>query len=139
MPLCPQLLDLSRRRPEISRAYRYLPATAEERAHVERYFPPLQLAGTSGQPTLAIDCLQLHYGAWAGPVAWASVHDIKAADQTFRGKVLTFQLVTPAGLEKRTVPLKKLADADEAVLAAISRYYTRYRHAAQHQGQPAAS
>jgi Zn-dependent protease with chaperone function len=124
---------------EASLAYRYLPSTADERAHVERYFPPLQLAGTSGNPSLAIDCTQLHYGAWAGPIAWASVQDIKAADQTFRGKVVTFQVVTPAGSEKRTVPLKKLGDADEAVLGAISRYYSRYRNAAEYRRQAAAS
>jgi len=124
---------------EESLAYRYLPTTPEERAHVERYFPPLDLAGTSGHPSFAIDCLQLHYGAWTGPVAWASVQDINAADQTFRGKVLTFQVVTPAGKEKRTVPLKKLADGDQAVLDAVSRYYSRYRNAAAYQSQVTAS
>jgi hypothetical protein len=97
------------------------------------------LAGMSGQPSLAIDCTQLHYGAWPGPIAWASVTDIQAADQTFRGKVLTFQVATAAGTEKRTVPVKKLADGDEAVLAAVSRYYSRYRNAAQYQRQAAAS
>ena len=73
----------------MSLAYRYLPSTAEERVHVERFFPPVQLAGKSGEPSLAIDCTQLHYGAWPDAVSWSAIKDIKAADQTFRGKVLT--------------------------------------------------
>ena len=125
---------------EKSLAYRYLPATAEERVHVERYFPPVQLAGKSGEPSFAIDCTQLHYGAWPDPISWAAVKDIQAADQTFRGKVLTFQVATACrGTEKRNMPLSKLADGDEAILQAVSRYYSRYRNAVAYQRQSAAS
>jgi Zn-dependent protease with chaperone function len=125
---------------EMSLAFRYLPATAEQRVHVERFFPPVQLAGKAGEPALAIDCTQLHYGAWLDAVAWAAVKDIKAADQTFRGKVLTIQVITATGAsEKRTVPLSKLADGDDAVLQVVGRYYNRYLNAAAFQRQSAAS
>ena len=124
---------------EMSLAYRYLPATAEQRAHVERFFPPVQLAGKLGGSPLAIDCTQLHYGGWEDAVSWSAVKDIKAADQTFRGKVLTIQVVTAAGsTEKRTIPLSKLADGDDAVLQVVGRYYNRYLNAAAFQKQSAA-
>ena len=93
-----------------------------------------------GEPSLAIDCVQLHYGAWPVPVSWSAVKDVKAADQTFRGKVLTFQVVTASGgTEKRTVPLSKLTDGDDAVLQVVSRYYNRYLNAVAFQSQSAAS
>jgi Zn-dependent protease with chaperone function len=123
---------------EISLAYRYLPSTPEERAHVEHFFPPVQLAGKSGDPSFAIDCAQLHYGAWLDAVSWSAITDIKAADRTFRGKVLTVQVSTPAGgTEKRTVPLSKLTDGDDAVLQVVSRYYNRYLNAKAYQAQVA--
>ena len=89
---------------EMSLAYRYLPSTAEERAHVERFFPPVQLAGKPGEPALAIDCAQLHYGAWPDAVSWSAIKDIKAADQTFRGKVLTLPGASPRLAAPRSAP-----------------------------------
>ena len=125
---------------EMSLAYRYLPSTAEERAHVERFFPPVQLAGKPGEPALAIDCAHLRYGGWQDAVSWSAIKEIKAADQTFRGKVLTFQVHTPSGgTEKRNVPLSKMADGDDAVLQAVGRYYNRYLNAVAFQSQSAAS
>ena len=120
---------------EMSLAYRYMPETPEERAHVERFFPRVELSGRPGHPGLVIDCTQLHYGAWPDAVLWSAVKDIKAADQTFRGKVLTLQVFTgTGGTEKRTVRLSKLADGD-AVLLVVSRYYTRYLQAVAFQQQ----
>jgi Zn-dependent protease with chaperone function len=125
---------------EQSLAYRYLPANAEEREHVERFFPPVRLAGKPGEAALDMDCLQVAYGGWADGVAWANVTDIKAADQTFRGKVLTFHVRDAAGkTEKRNVPLRKLADGDDPVLDAVGRYYGRYRAAAEYRQHAAAS
>ncbi|MEO5820401.1 MAG: M48 family metallopeptidase [Vicinamibacteraceae bacterium] len=125
---------------EASLAYRYLPSTAAERTHVERYFPPVQLAGKSEHPALALDCAQIHYGDWVDAVAWAAISNIKAADQTFRGKVLTLQVVTASGgTEKRTIPLSKLADGDAAVLQVVSRYFDRHANAVAYQRQAAAS
>jgi hypothetical protein len=125
---------------EMSLAYRYMPSTPEERAHVERFFPPVQLAGKSGHPSLGVDCVQLHYGEWPDAVSWSAVKDVKAADQTFRGKVLTFQVHTAAGgTEKRTVPLSKLTDGDDAVLQVVGRYYNRYLNAVAFQSQGVAS
>ena len=60
--------------------------------------------------------------------------------QLVSGKVLTIQVVTATGAsEKRTVPLSKLADGDDAVLQVIGRYYNRYLNAAAFQAQSAAS
>ena len=82
----------------------------------------------------------LQYGAWLSAVSWSAVKDVKAEDQTFRGKVLIFQVHTPTGgIEKRNVPLSKLADGDDAVLEVVGRYYNRYLNAVAFQSQSAAS
>jgi hypothetical protein len=125
---------------EMSLAYRYLPATAQERGHVERFFPPVQLAGKSGEPAFVIDCTQLHYGGWPDAVAWSAIKDIKTADQTFRGTVMTIRVFTATGgTEKRTVPLAKLADGADPALQVVGRYHHRYLLAVAFQRQSAAS
>ena len=89
-------------------------STADERAHVERYFPPLQLAGKPGEPALTIDCLQVHFGAWPDAVAWADVsrHQGGRPDLPRQGADAADE--DPVGRkEKRNIPLSKIADGDE--------------------------
>lgn len=124
---------------EESLAYRYLPSTPEERAHVERYFPPLQMGPPSGDMTFAMDCEQLHYTAWPAAVAWSAVVDIKAEDRTFGGKQLVLKVHTPQGETKLTIPLKKIAATEDEGLQKIGAYYGRYRAALENQQHRAAS
>jgi hypothetical protein len=49
-------------------------------------------------------------------------------------------VVTPSGgTEKRTIPVSKLADGDDAVLEVVGRYYGRYVNAVAYQSHAAAS
>jgi hypothetical protein len=58
--------------------------------------------------------------------------------RTFRGKVLTVQVVTASGsIEKRTIPVDKLMAGDDAVLDAVGRYDDRYLNAKAYQTQVA--
>jgi hypothetical protein len=111
---------------EESLAYRYLPETPEERAHVERFFPPLTLQGKQEGVAVSVDCVQLRYSEWDAPAVWADVTKIEAKDEAFRGKMVTFHVQVPGnGSQKLKLPLSKLADNDKAVTAVINRYYGR--------------
>ena len=124
---------------EESLAYRFLPATAEERAHVERFFPPLSLAGRKAGNTLELDCLQLRYEEWPDAIAWASIKTMKADDASFRGKILTIRFTIDGREQKRELPLRKLADKDDAVVSLVSRYYGRALAAKEHSAQGGAA
>ena len=124
---------------EESLAYRYLPSTLEERAHVERYFPQVQMGPKKTGPALTMDCEQLHYVEWASAVRWADVVDITAKDREFRGKALILQVQTGQGTQKLTVPLGKIADNQDEALAQIGAYYGRYMTAKANQPVRAAS
>jgi hypothetical protein len=120
---------------EESLAYRYLPANDAERALVVRYFPPVTFAAKpnkSDAHALQIDCDTLHYAAWNKPVAWSAMTALTAEDKAFRGKVLTVQFSAAGSTEKVELPLAKLADKEEAILAVIGHYYTRVLAAKQH-------
>jgi Zn-dependent protease with chaperone function len=124
---------------EESLAYRYLPSTPEERAHVERYFPTVELAPKDGGATWTMDCEQFHYVDWPAAFRWADIVDIKAKDREFRGKALLIQVRTAKGTEKLTVPLGKIAVNQDQAVAAIGAYYGRYKTAEANQPQRAAS
>jgi hypothetical protein len=114
-------------------AYRYLPATPEERAHVEKYFPPRELAEKEGVGVLKLDCLALHYHTWAEPVAWTSTTNVRTDDRTFQGKYLIIERKDADGrAQKLDVPFKKLADEEQVVLELIGRYYGRALAAKEH-------
>jgi hypothetical protein len=121
-----------------SLAYRYLPSTPEERAHVEQYFPPVQFAGKQGGVVCTMDCLQIQYDDWAAPVAWADVVKVSSAENTFTGKVLAFKVeIAGRGTETVKLPLRKLADKDDEILGRIGSYYDRFLNAKAYQSQAA--
>ena len=121
-----------------SLAYRYLPSTPEEKAHVERYFPAVQM-GPKGTNTLSMDCEQIHYTDWPAPIAWAAIVDIKATDSALGHKQLVIKAHTPQGETKLTIPLRKAAATEEEGLQKIGAYYGRYRAALENQQHRAAS
>jgi Zn-dependent protease with chaperone function len=118
---------------EESLAYRYLPSTPEERAHVERYFPAVQIGPKDSGPTWTMDCEQFHYVEWPAPIRWSDVLDISAKDREFRGKALLLQVRAGQGTEKLTVPLGKIAADQDQALATIGAYYGRYKTAEANQ------
>jgi Zn-dependent protease with chaperone function len=121
-----------------SLAYRYLPSTPEERAHVERYFPPVQFADTQGDVACTMDCHQIHYRDWAAPVAWADIVKVSSSDNTFSGKMLAFKVeIAGRGTETVKLPLRKLADKDDEIVARIGGYYDRYLNAKAYREQAA--
>jgi Zn-dependent protease with chaperone function len=121
-----------------SLAYRYLPATAEERGHVERYFPPVRFDDREGAVACTMDCLQIHYKDWVVPVLWADVVKVSSSENTFTGKVLAFRVeIAGRGTETVKLPLRKLAGEDDEIYGRIGAYYDRYLNAKAYQSQAA--
>jgi Zn-dependent protease with chaperone function len=121
---------------EVSLVYRYLPATPEERAHVERVFPPLALEGKKDGASLRVDCLQFHYQAWQAPVEWSQIKDMNASEIPFVGKVLNIRYHLGGSVEKCQLPLHKLVEKDDGVIEIINRYYGRFMAARANAGSP---
>jgi len=112
---------------EQSLAYRYLPSTPEERAHVERFFPSRNVPGKkAGTSALVIDCEKLRYVDWPRAVAWAAVEKIIAKDEPFRGRILTFKMVGGGNRQTLKLPLRKLGIKPNEAAALIQQYFARY-------------
>jgi hypothetical protein len=122
-----------------SLAYRYLPSTPEERAHVDRYFPKVTMAPKNGAATWTMDCEQFHYVEWPAPFRWAAVIDIKVKTREFGSNELQIQVRTAQGIEKLSLRLGKIAAKDDQAVAAIGAYYGRYKTAQANQPQRIAS
>lgn len=115
---------------DLALAYRYEPSNAQERAHVERYFPPLTFEGKEADaPTVTLDCLQLTCTGWEEPLPLAQVASASRQERLFK-KYLDLKLVG-GGLFKgtRSICLSKLQDAD-GMVQAFEQYYGRYRQMA---------
>jgi hypothetical protein len=111
-------------------AYRYLPATDAEREHVERFFPPVVIAGE--EHALEVDCEKLNYGAWPNPLRWGEVTNIVIKDKTLRGMLLAVSFKGLKSIDTIEIPLKKLSQPEGEVLAVVGRYYARGIAAKQH-------
>jgi hypothetical protein len=87
-----------------------------------------------------MDCLELHFSEWAAPVAWADVVKVQASEHAFVGKVLAFKVeIAGRGTETVKLPLRKLADKDDAVIERIGAYYNRYLNARAYRMQTPAA
>jgi Zn-dependent protease with chaperone function len=109
-------------------AYRYLPSNDTERAHVERFFPPVTVPAktdASEQHALHIDCEKVRYDAWPSEIRWHDVTDLSVEDKTFRGKILTVRFSADGKRDKIELPFKHLAENHDVVIALFSRYYAR--------------
>ncbi|MGC4001163.1 MAG: M48 family metallopeptidase [Anaeromyxobacter sp.] len=103
---------------EESLAWRYLPATAEEQALVERYFPARAFPAKEGEVRLTWEALTGPDGA---AVLLAGIEKAKVEDGTF-SKRLELQLRDGG---KFKLDLKPLGDAQKEFLAAFGRYWQR--------------
>jgi Zn-dependent protease with chaperone function len=117
---------------EESLVYRYRPSTPEERAVVERVYPPVVLAGKKNGPPLTVDCLQINYGEWSKSVAWTSIKDMDTSEIPFVGKAINIRYQENGAVEKCSIPLHKLEEKDDIVIATINRYYARAMAAKQY-------
>jgi Zn-dependent protease with chaperone function len=120
---------------ELSLAYRYEPATDEQRAVVLRHFPPLEFALRKGE-TIELSVLGLAASAAKATVAW---DDVKAL--TFQGGGFTAVLVVThhdkglIGARKTTLKLRGMGEQVEAFRHAVGRYW--HRHQIMRAGQRA--
>jgi Zn-dependent protease with chaperone function len=112
---------------EQSLPYRFLPASDEERAVVEKAFPPVSLQGKKG--ALKLDYATLHYSLWPGPVEYREISKCTLDENS------VLHLAFRDTKEKRSIKLKDFGKQQQAALDAINRYYTRYLGAVAYQEQ----
>lgn len=115
-----------------SLAWRYVPATAEERAIVEKYFPAERLATKKGDATFDVDVARVHFSEWEAPVSYGTITEWKVRESWGR-KFLTIKLNTPAR-RKVEIPLHRFP-AGESVAALFHRYLSRHGVMTQYQAE----
>jgi Zn-dependent protease with chaperone function len=109
--------------------YRYLPATPEETAVVEKAFPPVSVESKDGSVT--IDYEKIQHSAWPGPVHFSEVTQAALDD----GNILQIHYAGKAkGLAQ--IKLKKFSEPKQRqILDAYQRYYGRHLAAKEYLAQ----
>jgi Zn-dependent protease with chaperone function len=113
---------------EVSLAYRYEPATEEEKAIVLRHFPPVTFTVRNGD-RIDITYAGLHASADNGePISWDEVKALTAKDGTF-GKSLIVTHHDKGLIRSRTttIKLRGIGKQEAAFKAAVSRYWQRHQ------------
>ena len=120
---------------EESLAYRYLPATDEERALVEKFFPPISFDLKDGER------VELNYermvvpGKDGGTVMLATINDARIIDGTFSNHIL----VTYETTKQVKLQVKALGDHAQAFQNSFAGYWQRARAAQQFAAEANAS
>jgi len=114
-----------------SLAYRYLPATPEERAVVERAFPPLTFESKRGR--LVLDCLGIQAGDWPDPVEFREIVGCR-----MNGSVLSID-IDRNGKQTRKVKTGHFKPNNHALIQEFQRYYGRYLTAVDYRTRVAAA
>ncbi|MDQ0591149.1 M48 family metallopeptidase [Variovorax paradoxus] len=126
---------------ELSLAYRYEPATEEERAVVLRHFPPVAFALKNGE-SIEVSHAGLRQSVDGGStIAWDEVKDLTFHDNTF-GDLLVVTHHDKGMLGARTTKVKVggLGKQKENFKGAVGRYWQRHQFMrAQQQQQQQAS
>ncbi|MEM7559438.1 MAG: hypothetical protein AAF394_09960, partial [Planctomycetota bacterium] len=107
--------------------YRFLPETDEERAIVEKAFPPLEFQGKDG--LLLIDCEIINYAKWSQPLllsefAGGNLHEDSRLQLSYERHV---------SVDSLWLPLASFGSEQQEVLNAIARYKDRHATAIQYQ------
>lgn len=114
---------------EQSLPFRFLPATPEEQAIVEKAFPPITIESQQG--TLSLDFEKIHYVTWTDPLLYSDITRCTLSDEG----VLSVFYNRPGELS-RTINTKKFGkDQQQQVLGAFQHYYGRYLTAVEYQKQ----
>jgi Zn-dependent protease with chaperone function len=107
---------------EESLAYRFLPETPEELAHVVKAFPKLTIDAKIG--SLILDHEGLHYTEWPTPVKFSEVTQFAMDDS---GN-LTVNY-NRSGKQKEKIKMKTFGPRQQEAIDAINRYYGRHMYA----------
>jgi len=114
---------------EESLAWRYAPATDEERQIVEKYFPPVRVATKKADASFEIDFARVRFSEWHGAIGYGDIKDCGIRESLGR-KFLALKL--QSGGKNPEVPLQRFANADQ-VVTLFQRYYTRHTFMTQQQ------
>ena len=104
-------------------AYIYLPETDDERAHVERFFPPLTFQTKEGTVRISCDRIDLADGR---SIAFRLVEDLSIS-QEYVSKTLVLKVSSGAWV---AIKLKPFGDAGREFTEAAGHYWSRARSAA---------
>ncbi|SDY63584.1 Zn-dependent protease with chaperone function [Variovorax sp. YR266] len=113
---------------ELSLAYRYEPATEEERAVVLRHFPPVSFALKNGE-RIDITYAGLHPGADGGStIGWDEVKGLTYKDSSFGDTlIVTHHDKGMLGARTTKVKLAGLGKQKENFKAAVGHYWQRHQ------------
>jgi len=125
---------------ELSLAYRYEPATDEERAVVLRHFPPVAFALKNGE-SVEVSYTGLHQSVDGGStIGWDEAKDLTYQDNTF-GDILVVTHHDKGMLGARTTKVKVggIGKQKEDFKAAVGRYWQRHQIMRAQQQEQASS
>jgi len=125
---------------ELSLAYRYEPATDEERAVVLRHFPPVAFALKNGE-SVEVSYMGLHQSVDGGStIGWDEAKDLTYQDNTF-GDILVVTHHDKGMLGARTTKVKVggIGKQKEDFKAAVGRYWQRHQIMRAQQQEQASS
>ena len=118
---------------DFSIALRLLPKTPDELAHLERFFPSVELVSKEGPVHFDWERVLLPDGT---SLPYRDIGEAKTADDTFGGQVLVLELKAGA---KHKLKLGKFDDKGQAALAAFGQFWQRHHIATAHAEQAASS
>ena len=110
-------------------AWRYAPATDEERQIVEKYFPAVSVATKKADASLAVDFGQVRFSEWDAAVGYGDIKECSIRESLGR-KFLTIKLAADG--KKVEIPLHRFANGD-GVVALFERYSARHAFMTQQQ------
>ena len=108
---------------EIVLAWRYLPETDEQIAHVKKFFPDRTI-DLGKKLAVSIDHEKIRFETWGTPVYFRDIHQI-LADKDWGKDVLRFSL-KPLGQQNCTLPLPKEMRVRTELIEILSHYHSRH-------------
>ena len=117
---------------EIHLAWTLTPVSEEDLAIVVRHFPELSFFDGNGE-TAVMDYQSLRLSSWPQAILFRDVESLEL-NESLGKKVLTVQYHTPEGgsMAKVKFAPESFRGGDGDLLAAIGKYYGRYKTAAEH-------
>jgi Zn-dependent protease with chaperone function len=113
-------------------AWRYLPETDEQVAHVKKFFPDRTI-DLGKKVVVSIDYEKIAFEKWARPFYFKELHEI-TADKDWGKDVLRFSL-KPLGEQNCTLPLPAELSARMELIDILQQYHSRHLTAAEFQRQ----
>lgn len=118
---------------DFSIALKLLPKSPDELAHLERFFPSVELLSKEGPVHFDWERVRLPDGT---SLPYRDIAEAKTADETFVGQVLVLELKAGG---KQKLKLGKFDDKGQAALAAFGQFWQRHHIATAHAEQAASS